>query len=122
MRTRILPPEEWAQLERTNVPTFPGVRPEDSAIVVVEDGDKVIACMTVLRATHFEGTWIDPEHRNAGVTRGLLRLATAVGKSWGTEWVFTGAANEDDHTKSLIGRLGGVLLPMSTYVLPLQWR
>ena len=110
----MLPPEEYARLERTGIPLFPGVSPEDVSVVVVEDKGKVVACMTVLRATHFEGAWIDPEHRNAGVTRSLLRMASEIA---GSEWVFAGAA--DDHMRDVLGRLGAVMLPMDAYVLSL---
>lgn len=114
----MLPPEEYASLERTGIPLFPGIRQEDVAVVVVEDGGKVVACMSVLRATHFEGAWIDPEHRNAGVTRGLLNLAKEIAKSrWENDWVFAGAA--DDKMRDVIGRLGGVALPMDSFVLSL---
>lgn len=120
MRARVLPASEYARLERTGMPLFPGVRPEDVDVVVVEDGEKVVACMTVLRATHFEGAWIDPEHRNAGVTRALLGLATALAECRGSQWVFAGAENGDERMRGILARLGGTRAPMDTYVLPLR--
>lgn len=112
MRARILPPEEWDKLPER--PQW-AVDPSDISVVVVEDGEKVVACMTVLRATHLEGTWVSPEHRNAGVVRRLLRLATQTAKSRGSSWAFTGAADEAMH--SILSRLGAAFVPMSTYVI-----
>jgi len=115
MITRILPKEEYGRLERTGIPQLPKVRSEDVTIVVVEDEEKIIASMMVLRATYFEGAWIDPDHRNAGVTRGLLDLASEVAQMRGSQWVFVGAA--DDHMRSILDRLGAAKLPMDSYIL-----
>jgi len=117
MRARVLPTEEYARLERTGIPLFPRVRPEDVSVVVVEDEEKVIASMTVLRASHFEGAWIDPEHRNAGVTNALLELSKDVARCQGSEWVFAGAA--DDQMRGILGRLGANKVEMDLYVLDL---
>lgn len=115
---RILPPEEWSKLERTQIPNLGRfVRPEDIAVVVVEDEGKVIACLSVLKATHFEGLWIDPERRNAGVVRSLLRQATAMARVWSNGWAFGGAA--DECMGKFLGRLNGVKLPMDLYMMPL---
>jgi hypothetical protein len=74
--------------------------------------------MTVLRATHFEGAWIDPEHRNAGVTRGLMRLAADIARErWDNQWVFAGSA--DERMTDVLGRLGAVRVPMDTYMIGL---
>lgn len=97
-------------------PAFPYVSPENVSVVVVEDdGGKVIACMTVLRATHFEGAWIDPAHRNAGVTRALLRLASAIAMARGEQWVFGGAAG--DQMRDILQRLDCRHLPMDLYAV-----
>lgn len=119
MKARVLPPEEWSKLERTGVKVVTGLHPKDQHVVVVEDAEgKVIACMTVLRATHLEGAWIDPEHRNAGVTRRLMGLSWAIAGALGTEWMFAGAA--DERMRDILGRLGGVKVPgLDTYMLGL---
>lgn len=117
MKTRVLPPEEYWRLERTGIPLFPRVRPEDVSVIVVEEEEKVVACMTILRANHFEGAWIDPEHRNAGVTNALLSASSEMARCSGSEWVFAGAA--DDHMRSILDRLGANKVPMDLYILDL---
>lgn len=112
MNARILPPEEWSKLQQ---PPAWSVKPEDISVVVVEDGERIVACMTVLRATHFEGTWVSPDHRNGGVVRRLLRLASTTARQWGSQWAFTGAA--DDTMHAILGRMGAEFVPMSTYVI-----
>lgn len=117
MKARILPPEEWARLGRTELPPLlPYVDPDNCAVVVVEDGERIVASMAALRATHFEGLWVEPEHRgNAGVMRSLLRLSTALARMRGERFVFSGAA--DDRMRSFAERLGGVRMPLDFYAL-----
>lgn len=116
MIARVLEPEEWGRLGEGQIPPlFPYVEPRNIAVVVVEDEGKIVATMTVLQATHIEGTWIDGEHKH--VARSLLRLATTVAKAGGARWAFTGAC--DDKVRRIIERLGGRLIPMDTWVMPL---
>jgi hypothetical protein len=99
------------------MPPLPGVRPDDVRVVVVEQGDTVVAALTVLRATHFEGIWIDPAKRNGGVTRALLRGAMTEARQWTDDWVFAAAA--DDRMRDVLDRIGGIRLPIDSYVLSL---
>lgn len=117
MITRVLPPEEWHRASVAGLPLLPGVPEKDVSIVAVESEGRVVACLTVFKAPHFEGLWIDPEHRNAGVSRGLMDLAEKVVKSWGNEWVF--AAAEDERMRTILGRVGAVKLPIDSYVMSL---
>jgi ribosomal protein S18 acetylase RimI-like enzyme len=122
VRARILSTEEWQKVEHLDMPPIiPFVSPENIAIVAVEDdAGKVIACMSVLQVTHFEGAWVDPEHRNAGVVRSLLRLASALPIARGESWVFGGSDSEQ--MRDVLQRLGGVEVPMSTFILPVGER
>jgi hypothetical protein len=122
VRARILSTEEWPKVEHLDMPPIiPFVSPENIAIVAVEDdAGKVIACMSVLQVTHFEGAWVDPEHRNAGVVRALLRLASALPLARGESWVFGGSDSEQ--MRDVLQRLGGVEVPMSTFILPVGER
>lgn len=114
MRARILRPEEWSRLD--NAPLLPYVRPENAAVVVVEDDGQIVAALTVLQVTHFEGLWVSPERRgNPGVMRSLLRLASALVSARSEKWVFGGAA--DDRTRGFMERLGGKQVPMELYAL-----
>jgi GNAT superfamily N-acetyltransferase len=119
MKVRLLPRDEWWRLEHTGIPLLPATRPEDVDVVVVEHGNKVVACLTVLRVTHFEGAWVDPERRGLGATRALLRLATELARVRGDEWVMAGAEDGDERMTKVLGRLGAVKLPMEPYVLAL---
>lgn len=117
MKARVLPPEEWSRMEGEKLPPlFPYVSPQNVDIVAVEDdAGKVIACMTVLRATHFEGAWIHPEHRNAAVTKAVLGLASAIAMSRGEPWVFAGSNTEQ--MTGILGRLGAIPLDLSLFAL-----
>jgi GNAT superfamily N-acetyltransferase len=116
MRARILSPEEWQRMEGPQIPPLiPYVSPENIHVLVVEDKGRIVACLTVLQATHFEGLWIDPEHRNAGVSRSLLTLATALAEARGEKWVFGGADSEQ--MRGFLGRLGAKQVPMELYAL-----
>ena len=115
MKARILTPDKWPST--TMQPLLPYIHPDNAAMVVVEDeAGKVGASLAVLRATHFEGLWIDPECRgNAGVARALIRLATALARARGEQWVFGGAA--DDRMRNILERLGGVPMPLDLFAL-----
>lgn len=117
MKARTLGPEEWGLIEKDGMPPlFPFVDPANVDVVAVEDEGEIVACMTVLRVTHFEGLWIAPSRRgNAGVLRSLLRRGNAIAKERGEQWVMGGAA--DDAMRGYLGRLGGVAIPMDLFAL-----
>ena len=94
------------------------VRPGDAQVVVVESEGRIVASMTVLRMTHLEGTWVDPEHRNAGTVRALLRAAGEAARKWSNGWVVTSA--DDDQVRGILGRMHAVKLPVDTYLLGLR--
>jgi hypothetical protein len=121
MKARILSPDEWTRMNAPELPPLvPFVEPENLAIVVVEDDDGgIMACVSAMRVTHFEGLWIAPEHRgNPGVFRSLIRQAYAVPRVRGERWVFGGAAHGDDRMERMCGRLGGRELPVKFYAMP----
>jgi len=122
MNARILPPEEWARLDAAHLPpTIPFVPSRDVAVVVVEDdAGEIVACMSVLKVTHFEGVWVDPKWRgNAGVMGPLLRLAYAIPQVRGEQWAFGGAADDCPQMQGFMGRLKGVAMPLKFYALSL---
>jgi len=118
MNTRMLPPEEWAKLEATAMPQVaPLLHPGDVQVVAVEVDGELAGCVTLYRATHWEGTWISPKHRNAGVTRALLQGAREAAYNLGSAWAFVGS--DESMTGRLLGRMGAVPVKMETYVMPL---
>lgn len=117
--SRILPHDEWWRLEPTGIPLVPGIKPEDMEIVVVEDGEKVVACLTVLRITHFEGAWVHPARKGLGATRALLRLAQELARVRGDEWVMAGAEDSDERMAKVLRRMGAAPLPIKPYKLKL---
>lgn len=119
MKSRVIKQSEWASIRPENAaPCFPYVDPDNVDVVVVEDdGGKVVGAMTVLRATHFEGAWIDPAHRNAGVTRAMLRLASSIAMSRGDQWVFGGRETGDENMLGVLHKLNAQHLPMELYAI-----
>lgn len=119
MKARILSPEEWDRLSAEGLGRLlMYVNPENIAIVAVEDeSGEIVACVSALRVTHFEGLWIKPEHRgNAGVFRSLIRQAYAVPQARGEKWALGDAG--DEKMRSVCTRLGGQVLGRQFYALP----
>lgn len=119
MRTRILPPDEWFKLNTNGVPPLgTTLRPEDVQVVVVEDGERIVASLGVFRVTHFESLWIDPEYSgNPGLCRRLIRSSVAAARKWTDKWVW--GASDTDKMDSIMGRCGGKSVPVSTFIIPL---
>jgi hypothetical protein len=119
MIARILPREEWGKLDVTALPQIgPTLRPEDVQIAVVEDQDKIVATMAVLRVAHLESLWIAPEYRgNAGLGRRLLKTAIKAAKLWTDSWIW--GASDTAHMDDVIGRVGGVPLPLNSFMIPI---
>lgn len=116
MRARTLHPDEWECLEHSDLSALlPHVRPEDfEAVVVEDDAGSVVGTLGLVRAAHYEGLWIAPEHRaNPAVARLLLREARRMLER--ERWVFAFAAS--DEMKGLVPRLGGQQLPVESYVI-----
>lgn len=128
MNCRILPPDEWHKLAGTDLELVTEHANQDGlAVIVVEDGEKIVARWCVFQATHFEGIWIDPEYRGRlGVVRPLLRQAFAFPQMRGEQWVFSGAERTadgvDEKVAGLLERLGGKPVPVQFYALPVGGR
>lgn len=119
MIARILPREEWGRLSITGLPALQEtLRPEDVQVIVVEDGDRIVASMGAFRVTHFESLWIAPEYRgNAGLGRRLLKAGIKAARKWTDKWVW--GASDTPHMNDVILRLGGKRIPIETYMIPL---
>lgn len=119
MIARILSPEEWQKVEDLDISQLlPMVRPEDIQVIVVEAEGRIVASMSLLRMTHLEGTWVHPDHRNAGVVRALLRKASEASAKWTDTFVVTAAATEE--VRAILGRMHAKKLEMDSYVLSMK--
>lgn len=122
MNTRILPPEEWHRLRGTELgEAYPFFDPDKTTIIVVEDGDRVVGCWSLLTVVHVEGLWIDSSYRKgATVGRRLIREMKALAKEKGYRAVVTTAQSDD--IVGLVGNMGGHLLPGEHFVIPINIR
>jgi ribosomal protein S18 acetylase RimI-like enzyme len=121
MNTRVLPVEEWGRIEGSGLSALlPYCEPQNISVMVVEDeAGKILACVSALRVTHFEGLWIDPEHRgDPGVFRALIRKAYAVPRERNEAWVIGGAESGNEQMNALCRRLGGHPLPVEFFAMP----
>lgn len=74
MTTRLLPPSEWPRLTGTLLdPAWRSFSYSDK-IMVVEDGEQIVACVSLTQQWHLDGLWIQPAYRHrVSVGRRLLR-------------------------------------------------
>jgi hypothetical protein len=119
IRARLISAHEWDKLAQFNLPpTLPYADPGAVDIVVVEDGDKIVASLVVMKVSHIEGLWVDPAVKgNAGVMRALLRLTGAVARRRGESWVMGGASKDSPKMRSFMKRLGGAPIEAEFYAL-----
>ena len=91
--------------------------PDKSKVWVVEQGDTLKGCWSLMPQYRAEGVQIlDTEHR-AVVARHLLRGLANVGAALDIPHVWTGAVSED--VDAIILKLGGILAPGREYMLPI---
>lgn len=121
MTDRILPQSEWSKLDGTEIGrAIPYMNPNDMFIVVVEDGDRIVATWSALRVVQLEGVWIHPDYRKrVSVVRRLLSRTMAIARSMAPHWAFTGA--ETPEVADLLTKhLGAVKYPADQYLIPLS--
>lgn len=75
MTTRLLPPSEWARLKGTLLdPAWRSFSVSDK-ILVVEDGDQIVACVSLTQQWHLDGLWVHEAYRQrVSVGRRLLHV------------------------------------------------
>src|SRR3990167_9526559 len=119
MTTRVLPPEEWHRLVGTEVESIvPGLVPEHTQVLVVEQDGAIVGTWAVLRLVHVECLWIAPAHRRkAGVAARLLRAMVQAAERWRTPSVWTGSMSPE--VTSMIQRLGGIPIPGEHFAIPI---
>lgn len=124
MTTRVLPPEEWPKLAGTELDILSDLTDTHYAertmtVVVVEDGDQIIACWSLQWMPHAEGLWIHPDHRQRGrALKPLYEALCAVAHDAGVESVVTGAS--DLVVARMLEKRGAWPFPAMAYVLPLR--
>lgn len=118
--SRILPREEWSRLTGTDLESVVAMIPPDGGwILVVEDGDRIVACWGLLSVWHLEGLWIAPEHRGrASVARRLWAAMRALTRTLGIRGVMTAAVTDD--VRRMLTTAGATQLPGDHYLLPLE--
>jgi hypothetical protein len=120
MKVRVLDGDRSCLVGLPILDPAPMLPPHRVRTVVVEDGDKVVATMSVLQVPYIESAWLDYEHRNAGVVRALVRGAWDVASEDGAAWGFSAAG--DDQVAKVLTRLGGTPLPAKFFMLPFHGR
>ena len=115
---RVLSKDEWGRLDVTELPQISSVKPKEIDVVVVEHEGKIVASMEVVRITHLESLWIDPEHRgNPALAKQLLKAAVTSAQQWGDN--FAWATSATDHMSDIFERVGGSKLPVESFILAL---
>lgn len=89
--SRLLPPAEWGRLSGRELATvLPHVPERDVQIVVIEDGDQIVAYQAVLRLPFLGGLWVDPAYRHRpGIWRPLVSATWQAVHRWTDRWAFT---------------------------------
>ena len=116
MIARILPPEEWRQLDSVGMADiWPTWNADDVRVCVVEDEDGMILDHWVaIRFWHLEGLQV---HRPSAFRR-LWRLMADTMQSLGVSVVWTGARKDDTVIPGFLTRMGGKEVPITNFVLP----
>jgi hypothetical protein len=118
--TRVLPAAEWPRLVGTELETvIPTLSPAFATVLVVEQGDRIVACWALVSILHCEGLWVHPDCRhsvgvNGRIWAGMRKLVTDAGASA----VLTAAITPEIET--LILKRGGTALPGTHFRLPME--
>lgn len=66
MTSRLLPVEEWPKLAGTLLhPTWQALDPRAARVLVVEDGEQIVGCISIFPVWHVEGAWTAPARRGS---------------------------------------------------------
>ncbi len=120
MTTRLLPPSEWPRLIGTEAETlWPTLDPMQAQILVVEEGDQILGCWTLMLVPHVECLWIHPQERSrVSVARRLWIGMRALASQIGARGVWTAAV--DDPVRGLLDHADARKLPGDHYLLPME--
>lgn len=120
MRSRVLPVDEWSKLAGTEAETlWPTLDAEHAQILVVEDGEKIVGCWTLMMVPHVECLWIDPSERaRVTVARRLWLGMRALASQMGARVVWTAAVS--DPVRGLLDHAAARKLDGDHYLLPME--
>jgi hypothetical protein len=122
-RGRVLPFDEWARTEATELgDTWKRLDPRSTTIMVVERPDgQIVQTWMLMTVAHAEGWWTHPDYRkNPAVMRGLWKVMREEAKARGLGGVMT-AATSPEVDQTLLHH-GAVLLDCNHYTLRLDHR
>ncbi len=119
MTSRQLPPDEWHKLTGTEAEQlYPLLNPETTAIVVVEDGDRIVGCHVLMWVLHAECLWIHPDHRGkSSVGRRLWGAVQKTAIRAGVHALMTAAC--DDRVRKLLKHAGAARVPGDHFMVPI---
>jgi hypothetical protein len=121
MRMEILTADRFVELTGTELePILPMLAADDVRVITVrDDAGELVGHWAAIRYVHMEAIHIAPAHRKRGrVLAKLLEGMRTIAAGWNTGAVLTGSMCED--VSSLILHYGGVELPGTHYVLPVE--
>ena len=120
LTTRLLPLADWPRLTGTELESvWPILDPARAQIIVVADGDQIVACWALIDVAHVEGLWIAPTHRKRGkVLTRLIAAARAAARARGIRAVGTTACSAE--VRGLLDHYGAVRVPGDSYVFPVE--
>ena len=122
MVTRLLRADEWHRISETPLAfeVWRHLDPSSVQIIIVEDGDAIIACWATMACRHVEGFWVRPDHQKRGGTLrrlfvGMRELLTGLGAST----VLTQA--ETPEVAALLEDAGATRMKGTSYYLPVDF-
>jgi hypothetical protein len=119
LTTRLLPRDSWVRLIGTEAESVWPHLPEDSKVIVVEDGDVIVGCWVLIHSLHAECVWVSESYRPGGsVARRLWVTMHKIASSLGMKGIFTSAV--DDRVRQLLEHHGAMKLPGDHFMIPVQ--
>ena len=116
MTQRILPRDEYYKLRDTYLAPIAAALPSSARVIVVEEGETIVATWALLFVPHVEGVWTHPDYRkSAAVVRHLVTGMRAELRESGVDRVYTAAV--DDEVRKLLQHFGAEKLPGDHYVM-----